>query len=184
MNFSWRLGWQLYFARLSGGRTNSYHGILYCTRWELTQNGICSLFTTLSAKYMGRSPSRKSSNQCDSELVPLGEKIPFTWLGTSTLCSGKNLPFSHVRNLMSATFSQTCICGHIFTDVGAFSRHEKGCKRGKKCLSSALAKAKEIYQNKRIRKCRGGDQDRDMIGSTEDDNSLHGTPENGPVCAR
>ena len=174
----------MYFACLSGHRTNSYHRIPYCTRRELTQNRIYSLFTTLSAKYMGR--SCESNHQHDSELVPLGEKISLTRLGTSTLCSGKKSPFSHVRNFkfMSATFSQTCICGRIFTDVGAFSRHEKGCKRGKKRLSSALAKAKEIYQNKRIRMHRSEDQDRDMIGSTEDNNSLNAIPENGPVCTR
>ena len=59
---------------------------------------------------------------------------------------------------MSATFSQTCICNRVFTDIGAFSQHEKGCKRGKKPLSSALDRAKEVYQRKRTRMSCRGDQ--------------------------
>ena len=65
---------------------------------------------------------------------------------------------------MSATFSQTCICNRVFTDIGAFSRHEKGCKRGKKRLSSALDRAKEVYQRKRTRMSCGGDQPRTKNG--------------------
>ena len=59
---------------------------------------------------------------------------------------------------MLATFSQTCICNHVFTDIGAFSQHKKGCKRSKKCLSSALDRAKEVYQRKRKRMSCRGDQ--------------------------
>ena len=82
---------------------------------------------------------------------------------------------------MSTTFSQTCICGHIFTDISAFSRHEKGCKKGKKRLSSALERARAIYQNKRTRMRYGGDQDRDIRSAQEDD-PFHSTPESGSVC--
>ena len=57
---------------------------------------------------------------------------------------------------MSATFSQTCICNCVFTDISAFSQHEKGCKKGKKCLLSALDRAKEVYQRKRTRMSCGG----------------------------
>lgn len=52
---------------------------------------------------------------------------------------------------MSTIFSQMCVCGHVFSDIGAFTRHEKTCKRGKKCLLGTLEKAKEIYQSKKSR---------------------------------
>jgi hypothetical protein len=48
-------------------------------------------------------------------------------------------------------FSQTCVCGRMFTDLGGFTRHEKGCCKGKKRLFNALNKAKEVYQAKRAR---------------------------------
>ena len=50
-----------------------------------------------------------------------------------------------------APFSQACICGQSFTDLDAFTHHQKGCGNGKKRLASALAKAKEVYQGKRAR---------------------------------
>lgn len=49
-------------------------------------------------------------------------------------------------------FTQTCVCGRSYTDIGAFTRHEKGCRKGMKRLSSALAKAKEIYHAKKARR--------------------------------
>lgn len=52
---------------------------------------------------------------------------------------------------MPDSFHQTCVCGRQFTDLGPFTRHKKGCSRGKKRLSGALAKAKEVYQRKRAR---------------------------------
>ena len=48
------------------------------------------------------------------------------------------------------TFTQTCICGCIFTGLTAFTQHEKGCAKGKKHLSGALSKAKEVYWNKKV----------------------------------
>ena len=48
-------------------------------------------------------------------------------------------------------FTQTCVCGRVFSDLDAFTRHEKGCRKGKKRLSSALAKAKEVYQAKKVK---------------------------------
>ena len=48
-------------------------------------------------------------------------------------------------------FTQTCVCGRVFSDLGAFTRHEKGCRKGKKRLSSALAKAKEVYRAKKAK---------------------------------
>ena len=49
------------------------------------------------------------------------------------------------------TFTQTCVCGRVFSDLSAFTRHEKGCRKGKKQLSSALTKAKEVYQAKKAK---------------------------------
>ena len=48
-------------------------------------------------------------------------------------------------------FTQTCVCGRTFTGLTTFTRHEKGCTKGKKCLSGALSRAKEVYRNKKVR---------------------------------
>ena len=50
---------------------------------------------------------------------------------------------------MSNPLLQVCICGHSFSDPGAFKRHKKNCHKGKKRLSSMLTKAKELYQWKK-----------------------------------
>lgn len=50
-----------------------------------------------------------------------------------------------------ASFTQACVCGRGFSDLGAFTRHQKACGKGKKRLASVLAKAKEVYQGKRAR---------------------------------
>lgn len=72
---------------------------------------------------------------------------------------------------------------HIFTNIGAFSWHEKGCKRGKKCLSSTLERAKEVYQHKRIQVHYGGDQlEHSEMGPAQEDNHPHTTLEGGLVC--
>ncbi|KAF9237474.1 hypothetical protein BU15DRAFT_76018 [Melanogaster broomeanus] len=52
---------------------------------------------------------------------------------------------------MQAIFTQTCVCGKEFHDIAAFTRHEKGCSRGKKRLSGVLARAKQAYVQKRKR---------------------------------
>ncbi|KIK25474.1 hypothetical protein PISMIDRAFT_9510 [Pisolithus microcarpus 441] len=49
---------------------------------------------------------------------------------------------------MSWEFAQVCICGRSFSDIAAFTRHNRNCQRGKKRLSGALTCVKEIYQNK------------------------------------
>ena len=48
-------------------------------------------------------------------------------------------------------FTQTCVCGQMFTGLTTFTRHEKGCIKGKKRLSGALSRAKEVYRNKKVR---------------------------------
>jgi hypothetical protein len=50
-------------------------------------------------------------------------------------------------------FSETCHCGRVFSQTYAFTNHERTCKKSKKRLSDALAKAKQIYQAKKRRVC-------------------------------
>jgi hypothetical protein len=42
-----------------------------------------------------------------------------------------------------SAFSQTCFCGRTFGHSGAFSNHQRTCKKSKKRLTFALHKAKE-----------------------------------------
>ena len=47
-------------------------------------------------------------------------------------------------------WSQSCLCGRIFTQTYAYTNHSRNCKKTKTQLSSALEKAKErYYANKR-----------------------------------
>jgi hypothetical protein len=47
-------------------------------------------------------------------------------------------------------WSQSCLCGRIFTQTYAYTNHSRICKKTKTRLSSALEKAKErYYANKR-----------------------------------
>ncbi|KAH7916903.1 hypothetical protein BV22DRAFT_1027256, partial [Leucogyrophana mollusca] len=68
---------------------------------------------------------------------------------------------------MREAFRQTCICGRVFAEVGQFRRHEKGCQKGKKRLSSALAKAREVYQRKKIRIDEDLDRDSNHLPDSE-----------------
>jgi len=52
---------------------------------------------------------------------------------------------------MAEQFFQTCVCGRSFSRVSDFTKHERGCTKGKKRLSGALSKAKEVYQRKKLR---------------------------------
>ena len=83
--------------------------------------------------------------------------------------------------MTDATFTQTCVCGREFSDLGAFTRHEKGCRKGKKRLSNALAKAKEIYQAKKVKLTATGSRsslDRDDAGpSSSTANNPSAVPE-------
>src|ERR1700678_4286748 len=42
-------------------------------------------------------------------------------------------------------WSQSCLCGWIFTHTYAYTNHSRNCKKMKTRLSSALEKAKERY---------------------------------------
>ena len=52
---------------------------------------------------------------------------------------------------LDKVFSQTCVCGRTFIGLNTFTRHEKGCMKGKKRLSGALSRAKEMYWSKKAR---------------------------------
>lgn len=59
---------------------------------------------------------------------------------------------------MSREFAQVCVCGRSFSDIAAFTKHNRDCRRGKKRLSDALTVAKEIYKTKRPRRLDGDEQ--------------------------
>lgn len=52
---------------------------------------------------------------------------------------------------MTEQFCQICVCGRSFSRVSDFTKHERGCTKGKKRLSWVLSKAKETYQRKKMR---------------------------------
>ena len=52
---------------------------------------------------------------------------------------------------MAEQFFQTCVCGCSFSRVSDFTKHERGCTKGRKRLSGVLSKAKEVYQRKKLR---------------------------------
>jgi hypothetical protein len=59
---------------------------------------------------------------------------------------------SEMTTIHGDLFTQTYLsCGRAFGDLGVFTCHEKGCNKGKKRLSSALSKAKEVYRAKKAR---------------------------------
>ena len=49
-------------------------------------------------------------------------------------------------------WSQACICGRVFSVPQAFSCHKRSCPKSKKRLSSALERAKEVWQARKRRK--------------------------------
>ncbi|KIK11214.1 hypothetical protein PISMIDRAFT_19728 [Pisolithus microcarpus 441] len=78
---------------------------------------------------------------------------------------------------MSREFAQVCICGRSFSDIAAFTRHNRNCQRGKKRLSGALTRVKEIYQNKRPRRLVGEEGTHSAFH--EDGTALIEDPTNG-----
>ena len=65
-------------------------------------------------------------------------------------------------------FTQTCMCGRTFTGLNAFTRHEKGCLKGKKCLAGVLSRAMEVYQSKKacIQESAASDQAADQVAES------------------
>jgi hypothetical protein len=53
-------------------------------------------------------------------------------------------------------WSQACICGRVFSVPQAFSCHKRSCPKSKKRLSSALERAKEVWQSRKRRKAEEG----------------------------
>ncbi|KAF9230744.1 hypothetical protein BU15DRAFT_83245 [Melanogaster broomeanus] len=51
---------------------------------------------------------------------------------------------------MTDQFQQLCVCGRAFSRISDFTKHERGCIKGKKRLSGALSRAKEAYQRKKL----------------------------------
>jgi hypothetical protein len=49
-------------------------------------------------------------------------------------------------------WSQSCICGRIFSLPQAYTFHQRGCQKTKKRMLGALEKARDILQAKKRRK--------------------------------
>lgn len=49
-------------------------------------------------------------------------------------------------------FRYLCICGRSFSQAGGLKNHQRSCSRSKKCLTSALAKAKEVWRPQKKRR--------------------------------
>ena len=56
--------------------------------------------------------------------------------------------FLSLMDFQSA-FTQKCSCGRVFLQAGAFKNHQNNCKKSKKRLSLALAKAKGVLASKK-----------------------------------
>ena len=74
---------------------------------------------------------------------------------------------------MAEQFFQTCVCGCSFCCVSDFTKHERGCTKGKKRLSGVLSKAREVYQRKKLRT---GLKDAQPECVVDDDVSSHPEP--------
>ncbi|KAG1775825.1 hypothetical protein EV702DRAFT_1046706 [Suillus placidus] len=57
-----------------------------------------------------------------------------------------------------AGYSTVCKCGRSFTQLNAYANHQRTCKKRKKYLSNALAKAKEVW-TARKRLCKKDERD-------------------------
>ena len=63
-----------------------------------------------------------------------------------------------IMSLQSLSSWQECHqCGHLFVTPRELTKHGRSCKRGKKCLTEALAKAKELYHCKKAHLARKDD---------------------------
>ena len=52
----------------------------------------------------------------------------------------------------SPAWCQVCVCGRTFSAPQAHTFHKRSCQKTKKRLSSALDKAKEVWQSQKRRK--------------------------------
>jgi len=91
------------------------------------------------------------NNILDLSLAP----IIFKYLTDSppTLQAPVQVAFAFVRASMNPQFSQACFgCGKSFAQPSAFTNHQRYCQSSKKRMSSALASAKSIWEEKRSHK--------------------------------
>ena len=58
--------------------------------------------------------------------------------------------FHHLAMDLPSAWCQVCVCGRTFSVPQAYTGHKRSCQKTKKRLSSALDKAKEVWQS---RKC-------------------------------
>jgi hypothetical protein len=70
-------------------------------------------------------------------------------------------PSSETSSATLGGFSVICPCGRCFSQLNAYANYQRTCKKRKKHLSSALAKAKEVW-TARKRSCLEG-QRTDMM---------------------
>src|ERR1700684_2199719 len=59
-------------------------------------------------------------------------------------------------NFPESAWSQACICGRVFSLPQAYSYHRRNCPKARKRLSTALAKANEVWRAKKRRRIDGG----------------------------
>lgn len=50
------------------------------------------------------------------------------------------------------TFYEMCLCGKTFSQQSTYTYHKRICSKTKKCLASALEKAKEVRNNRKRRR--------------------------------
>jgi hypothetical protein len=53
---------------------------------------------------------------------------------------------------LPSAWCQVCVCGCTFSVLQAYTFHKRSCQKTKKRLSSALEKAKEVWQSKKHQK--------------------------------
>lgn len=77
-----------------------------------------------------------------------------------------------------AAWSQSCLCGRVFSVPQAYTYHKRSCQKTKKRLSGALEKAREVWQAKKRRKT----EEITLSPVAEDilDQSTDTTPSRGP----
>lgn len=51
------------------------------------------------------------------------------------------------------------MCGHVFTQLNTFNIHQRNCKKGRKRLAGALAKARELWSTRKRRRIDTTDAD-------------------------
>jgi hypothetical protein len=68
------------------------------------------------------------------------------------------------------TLETVCLCGKQFVLRSALSNHQRSCQRGKKRLSSALTKAKDMWVSKKRKRMEESEIGRDQ-GSSSGENT-------------